>query len=152
MKKIYDWYFQLMFGYTQDRYNFTDSLMFWFAALIAVIIVGLIIWIIYSAIDSITAHQEESEGIIIDKSHDPDTTSTNVGVGIVGGQTALLVTSSGSPESWHIIVRETSTNEVLKFDTTMQYLYDCKIGQKQRFVKKIGGISKSIISQSLENQ
>lgn len=106
----------------------------------------LIIFGIFTAIDNWLGHWEESSGKIEGELYTPEINSTGTGVGTNG---QLVVTSSHSPEAWHVVVREDVTNIVVKLDCTMQYQYDVKPGDKVKFRKKYGKFSKDWLRSEL---
>jgi hypothetical protein len=65
-------------------------------------------------------------GVVIGKSYKPDTRGTNIGIGAAAnGQMVTTVSSSGSPESFHVIILlENGELMKLKNEGLYTYLYE----------------------------
>jgi hypothetical protein len=148
MEKYYTWFREIN-GW--DALTNNDIKVGFWAILAGMLLIFIILFYgLFSLIDSMTGTKKYFYGTIIDKSHSESTLSTNMAVGVntSGGLSAVPV-SSGNPESWSLIIREEHTDKVIKLKTTMQVVYDSKIGQRIEFSRKYGGITKKELSTEL---
>ena len=115
-----------------------------------VLIILVILMALYSGFDEWLGHWEESSGEIVDELYTPEINSTGVGTGIgTNGQLSTMVTSSHSPERWHVIVKEDITKDIVKLGCSMQFVYEVKPGDRVSFKNKYGKFSKDHIKSEL---
>jgi ABC-type ATPase with predicted acetyltransferase domain len=110
----------------------------------------LVVFGLYSGFDDWLGKWEESSGEIVDELYTPEINSTGVGTGIgTNGQLTTMVTSSHSPERWHVVVREDVTNDVIKLGCSMQFVYEVKPTDRVAFRNKYGKFSKDYLKSEL---
>lgn len=114
----------------------------------ALFIVGLIVWGVYSMLDSMGAYWHEFSGKLEAKQYEPSTQSTSVGFVANGsGGVSPMVSTSGHPENFDIFVR-LPDNSIQKLYIDQQRYFDLKPGDKVIFWKKKGRISKDWIDET----
>ena len=105
---------------------------------------------LYSGFDEWLGHWEESSGEIVDELYTPEIDSTGVGTGLgSNGQLTTVVTSSHSPERWHVVVREDITKDVIKLECSMQFVYEVKPTDRVVFRNKYGKFTKEYLKSEL---
>lgn len=125
----------------------SDYLLVFFVTILVLFLVLLLIMGMYNLLDEVIfVRREESSGVIIDKSHRPDTQKTNVGYGVTsGGNVATVITTTGSPEAWFLIIKENATRNIYKIECDIDAVYNFEIGDEVDFRKKYGKISKCFL-------
>ena len=115
-----------------------------------ILIVVVVLIALYCGFDDWFGEWEESSGEIVDELYTPEINSTGLGTGLgTNGQLTTMVTSSHSPERWHVVVREDITKDIIKLECSMQYVYDVKPGDRVSFKNKYGKFSKGYIKSEL---
>lgn len=130
--------------YHDDYINYANTPeLFWFLDVITLFIALVIIYGIYSLIDSVFSIAYESTGKIIDKLYKPDHSSSGTGVGMTsGGQMAMVSTSNYDPEEWFFVVKDDEDNAVIKVFCSMEFYYKHSLGDKIEFEWELGRLSK----------
>lgn len=136
----------------------SEHAIFWVLAFLAVIVfvlvVGFIVYVIYSILDWWGSEWQQASGVVIQHQYQAATSSTGFGVGVGSNGTMPIVTSSSSSEEYILFVREiigSKEGEVYKFEMEMNDYFNHKDGVKVSFMKRIGRISHTPISQKLLN-
>lgn len=146
---LWDW-FEKIWESEFDALEF-GAAEYWVAMFVLLLIAFLVFIIaylvydgIYNAIDRKRATVEHLSGEVVDKRYNGEqshsgtgtvlmpNTSGGIGVGVVS-------TSSHSPEEFLLFVR---ADKVYKIEVGMQEFYSITIGDKIRFERTIGGLSK----------
>lgn len=141
IKEFYEW-FGIGGGYS--GWHAIDTMMAIIMTIIALLMLSLIAYGIWSWIDSY-GQWYHFEGKVVGRAYEPATSSTSVGMIANGsGGVSPMVTSSSSPESFDMFVR-LKDNTIQKLYVSQQRYFDLKDGDKVDFWKKRGRLSKAWI-------
>jgi hypothetical protein len=113
-----------------DRIFFIFTIICFIVLIVGII--ALIIYIIKDTFNHIGVKPKIEKLIIIDKFHQGNTISTNVGMGVaVGGGVMPIVTSSGSGEEFELITKYNDNNKsdkIIRISISIEEFYKYNIG------------------------
>jgi len=127
----------MKYPFVRNFFDEDDTTIMWVMEIVFYIMAIAVILGIYWIIEWFTSRYYESSGKIIDKLHTPESSSIGTGMGMVGGQAAVVVTSQHSSEKWFVMVRDDEDNKVEKVYCSDDFFYNHKIGDKITFRAKV---------------